>query len=240
MSFIALIILIYDILWTHFHQTGVWNLFSIIALLIVALIPSLIGYQRVFTGVEQAYMDKMLDLVLKDNLRKSHKDDEVRLVANILTQTALERLEIMGWSARGRILVFLKKTGLLDKNNPIVTIAGARLNNTKCRGADLSDIDLSGAEFMGAKLTETNLSGSNLSGAQLFGADLSGADLRGADLRNARLDAAKLHRTKLNGANLTGARINEEILTNKLLLEDAIMPDGTVWRLKERLEEIGL
>lgn len=222
---ILLGIIVYDVIWTHFHQTGMWNFFSIIAILLIALIPILANYQQSYNRREQEYMDKILELMLKDGLRTSKPDDEVRRIANILTKTVLESLGAFSGKNRGRILIFLKDCGLIERSAPVISLNDAPLFNAKCSTANLEGTDLRGAFLANAKLDGAILNGADLSNAQLSGADLTWTRLEGADLQEADLRDAKLSQAMLTNANLTGAQLDSPKIPT-MFLRGTIMPDG--------------
>jgi uncharacterized protein YjbI with pentapeptide repeats len=55
--------------------------------------------------------------------------------------------------------------------------------------------------------------------------------VQGANLQGADLTRAKLNRANLVGINLTGATVTEEQLAQARSYNDAIMPDGTIYKL---------
>src|SRR5438132_1006884 len=83
----------------------------------------------------QDYIDKMLGLLLHEDLRKSSEDAEVRRLATLQTLTALPRLD---GRRKGSVLLFLYEAGLIDKSNPIVSFGAAGLHAADLRGCDLS------------------------------------------------------------------------------------------------------
>lgn len=177
----------------------------------------------------QTYLDRMADLLLKEDLR-STKKQEVRDVARIRTLTALRVLDTR---RKLTVLFFLNASGLIGEK-PIISLAGVDLSNEKLAGirlnkANLGGVDLSDAKLFGADLKETKLKGANL-----FRADLRKADLRNVDLREANLYDADLRFADFSGANLSGARLPDEIAENpKYVVLNAfhfrgtIMPDGS-------------
>ena len=192
----------------------------------------------------QSYLDRMADLLLKENLRTSD-NEEVRNVARIRTLTVLRGLDS---TRKGLVLLFLHEANLLNKGKPIVSLAGANLSK-----ADLLRANLSGADLSNVNLSEANLFASNLSEANLLHADLSGAKLCFVNLVNANLETANLERTDLYHSNLINANLhfaklkdasfkytnlelvnlNETIITKEQLarafsLKGATMPDGTI------------
>ena len=159
----------------------------------------------------QAYLHRITDLLLKEDLRKSKEGDEVRAIARARTLATLRRLD----GERNKILLeFLQESGLTNKDDPIIHLRGANLSKTDLSrnvllidlvGADLSEANLSGTTLLAASLSGTKLYRVNLSEAILFTADLREADLREANLSGANLSAAKLVEANLCGANLCGA-----------------------------------
>ncbi len=177
-------------------------------------------------GLLQIYLDRMSELLLKEKLRSSAVDAEVRNVARVRTITILFQLD-----ARriGYVFAFLREAGLMSNkpNSSIVSLSGADLSKINLSqanlsgasfdgasfdganlgGANLSGADLSGANLSGANLDRANLSAANLSESYLFGANLSGADLSGAMLAGADLSAANLSKAKLSKSNLSAANL---------------------------------
>src|SRR5258708_5832832 len=88
------------------------------------------------------YIDKLSELMLRENLRKSKPDDEVRKIAHVLTLTVLPRLD----EGRKRgVLQFLYESDLIDKDTSIIDLGGANLSKT-----NLSHVNLRGASLRGA------------------------------------------------------------------------------------------
>jgi len=183
----------------------------------------------------QAYIDKMSELLLEKNLRKSGDDDEVRKIARVRTLTVLPRLD---GERKKSVLQFLYESGLIIKGQSIIDLNGADLKDADLLGAKLSGADLSGVYLSGANLFDANLSEANLrlavlTAANLFRADLSGANLEkafldgGADLRLANLSGANLQEAKLKGTNLQGTNATSNQLDKAIFYESVIMPDGT-------------
>jgi hypothetical protein len=92
-------------------------------------------------------------------------------------------------------------------------VQGANFSNARLDKADLSG----GIQAQGANFLVANLQGADLTGAQLMGADFSSADMTAAvlsyarldlaTLRDARLEGAALYRASLLGADMIGASI---------------------------------
>jgi hypothetical protein len=112
----------------------------------------------------QNYLDCMSDLLLKEGLRSSAVDAEVRNFARVRTITLLFQLD-----ARriGYVFAFLRETKLMS-NKPNSSIVS------------LSQADLSGANLSGASLSKTELGEADLSGASLTGAKVAEKQLKTA------------------------------------------------------------
>jgi uncharacterized protein YjbI with pentapeptide repeats len=171
----------------------------------------------------QAYLDRMADLLLENELLTT-KNEEVKNVARTRTLTVLRGLDGI---RKGIVISFLKEAGLIN-GNTFIDLKGADLTKLELRrsdlkavnlrgvnlgGASLSQVDLSGTNLSEAYLGEAsldlcNLSGANLSKAVLTDASLFSADLTCADLRGAGLYHASLWGADLSGADLTGAYID--------------------------------
>jgi uncharacterized protein YjbI with pentapeptide repeats len=156
----------------------------------------------------QAYLDKMTELLLKENLPTSNESDEVRSVAHARTLTVLRRLDK---ERRIAILRFLIESRLIEANNPIISFSGGDLNRY-----DPSEANLAGA----------NLSGANLGKAILKGTYLEEAILKGANLSEANLEGANLEGANLNKPNLEGT-VFERSDPKKVIPPTALTPNNT-------------
>jgi uncharacterized protein YjbI with pentapeptide repeats len=164
----------------------------------------------------------MTELLLRNNLRTSQPEDEVRAVANTLTLSSVRTLDPV---RKGLLLRFLFEAQLIEKENPICGPEGINLCEANLIGAYLKGARLEFSFMKGAKLNRANLKGADLrftglnsadlEDADLEGADLMGAILKGTNLKGANLDNANLELAVLEGANLEGAN-----------LRGTIMPDG--------------
>ncbi len=171
----------------------------------------------------QAYIDRMSELLLKEQLRSSAVDAEVRNVARVRTITILFQLD-----ARriGYVFAFLRESGLMSTkpDSSVVSLSQADFRKINFSQANLYKADLSDAFLIGANLTGARLYGANLTGAFLVEADLSGANLREADLTGANLREADFTRANLKGASgITIEALEKEAKS----LKGAIMPDGS-------------
>lgn len=174
----------------------------------------------------QEYINKMTELLLKENLRKAEPEGEVGKIARVRTLTVLSRLD---GKRKESVLKFLYESGLIIfGDNLIIDISGA----------DLSGIDLAEANLNRAYLARTNLAGANLAGARLKGAYLPFANLTGANLSRTYLAEADLSAADLSEADLTEAyllkanlmsiHITDRQLEKAKSLKGATMPDGSI------------
>jgi hypothetical protein len=201
--------------------------------------------QRAQDVALQALLDQLTLLLLEkqgDKLVRMKADGDVRKVVQARAEPLLRSLNA---TRRWSLVLFLAVVGLLAKDRPIISLAGADLRGVDGRGAPLEGVDLAGANLteaqlesanlrsanlfeanlreanlFEAKLDRANLAGCNLEKATLFGADLGYANLQGTNLRNAILAQTDLRNANLQGADLEGADFWDA------LLEGAKMPDN--------------
>jgi uncharacterized protein YjbI with pentapeptide repeats len=246
--------------WTGFPAKTEWDWLNLLGVL---AIPVVVGLGAAWYTVQQgrvsdrentdnqretalqAYIDKMSELLLVNNLRQSAEDDEVRNIARVRTLTVLRGLDP---KRKVSVLQFLYESRLMHKDKFIIDLRGANLSRADLFRANLNraellkvdlheanlgeayldHINLSGADLTKANLSRADLSGACMSGAWLSGANLnsaclSGADLSGVDLKSADLSGADLNRAILRGAKGT----TDDQLGKAKSLEGATMPDGS-------------
>jgi uncharacterized protein YjbI with pentapeptide repeats len=183
--------------------------------------------QRAQDTALQAFLEAMTKLLLENHLRTSKPDDEVRSVARARTLTVLRALD---GTRKARVLQFLYEArliggikqeagGVARTIDAVVSLQGARLEETFLTGADLGGADLEGAILNRALLPGADLGGAHLDGAHLgeailgvaylAGAHMVQARLRGANLKGAHLVKAHLEGAFLTGAHLEGAYLIE-------------------------------
>lgn len=231
----------YKLTWTGFFNKTLWDWLNLLGVL---AIPAVVGLGTIwFTRQQgkvsnaenkdnqrettlQGYLDRMTELLLKEKLRASKPDDEVRNIARVRTLTALCQLDAY---RNGYVLTFLQESFLvnIDSSKSIINLTEADLTGVNLSKTNLSKVNLSKGIFRGA----------DLSGADLRGADLSGADLREVNLIGASLNGAILSETDLRGADLSGADLQDANLSRATItpkqvekaksLKGATMPDGS-------------
>jgi Pentapeptide repeats (8 copies) len=93
----------------------------------------------------QAYFDRMSELLLKEKLRSSEDDAEVRTIARVRTITVLTQLD-----ARriGYVFAFLGEASLMSttSNDNVVNLGDADLRSVNWSDANLFHANLSGAQ----------------------------------------------------------------------------------------------
>jgi uncharacterized protein YjbI with pentapeptide repeats len=185
----------------------------------------------------QAYIDKMSELLLHEDLRKSTDDAEARRIATLQTLITLPRLDRR---RKGSVLLFLYEAGLIEQSQPIIMLGAAGLHAADLRGCDLSEVPgaslyqgfisyalLEGADFTGMHLQELVVEGGSLYKARFIGADLRDATLFHVNMREADLTNADLTGATIVAADLTGAIITDEQLNQAKLIQDVTMPNGS-------------
>ncbi len=170
----------------------------------------------------QVYIDKISELLLRENLRKSEEDAEVRTIARVRTSTVLSELD---GRRKGNLIQFLYESGLISEKEKfvelecVIDLDGANLSKANLRDTILQKVifrrtNLSEADLQGCLLSDANLFDADLHRANLNKADLSGvclikADLRGAVLIGALMLGANLTKADLRKANLSGAYLGK-------------------------------
>jgi hypothetical protein len=181
----------------------------------------------------QAYLDKMSELLIDNELHKKEGDyDETRVTARAHTLAVLERLDA---KRKRTVLLFLREARLINRYEywppdqddqeckvtyypHYVGLGGADLSGANLQGAPListsgkEPISLKGANLKGAKLSGAILQGAELCEADLSDADLSVADLKPADLSGVEPKPTDVSHTNLSHTNLRGANLSAATL----------------------------
>ena len=142
---------------------------------------------------------------------------QVSIVIRSRTLAVLTRLDSY---RKVYVLGFLVESGLVQGEQPLVSLAGASLEGIELggRGASLAGINLSQAYLDDANFSDADLSGVYLSGAYLSRANLRGVDFSGADLSGVM---------KVTGDGLEEEITNEELERQANSLAGVTMPDGS-------------
>jgi hypothetical protein len=148
----------------------------------------------------QAYLDRLSELLMKEGLRTSQPEDEVRTVARVRTLTVLRQLDE---DRKAYVIQFLYESDLVcaGVDKCIIDLTGADLffaDFFRPNGTDLSGVCMSGAELNFADFTLANLEQADLSEAELIGTKFIEADLNKATLFDANLSYADLSEADLS------------------------------------------
>jgi uncharacterized protein YjbI with pentapeptide repeats len=217
--------------WTGFRGRTVWDWLQ---MLVVPLMLVAVGFwfttqqevrqqqiedQRSQDTALQAYFDGMTNLLIDEQgtqLRKLEPDTEVQRLIQARTETLFA---ILDKDREVSVVLFLARSDVIPKGDPLVSLAGIDLSFIDLRGIDLSETSLAGSTLRHAILTNANLSRSDLGNANLSEADLGGANLSEADLGGANLIDANLGGANLSDANLSGASLSDARLSRADLSE---------------------
>jgi uncharacterized protein YjbI with pentapeptide repeats len=217
--------------WTGFRGRTVWDWLQ---MLVVPLMLVAVGFwfttqqevrqqqiedQRSQDTALQAYFDGMTNLLIDEQGTQLHKlepDTEVQRLIQARTDTLFA---ILDKDREVSVVLFLARSDVIPKGDPLVSLAGIDLSFIDLRGIDLSETSLAGSTLRHAILTNANLSRSDLGNANLSEADLGGANLSEADLGGANLIDANLGGANLSDANLSGASLSDARLSRADLSE---------------------
>jgi len=169
----------------------------------------------------EAYYDRMTNLLLEKDLRKSPSGDEVRSIARARTLAVLRALD---GARRGQVVQFLYESGLINANNSIIDLSDADLCNAYLTKANLEGSNLSGTNLHRTSLHAAHLEGSNLQAAELCQAELPRAYLQNSNLQGSLCWWANLCDANLQGAKLEGAKLWSTYLQDANL-QDADLQD---------------
>jgi hypothetical protein len=226
--------------WTGFRGRTVWDWLQ---MLVVPLMLVAVGFwfttqqevrqqqiedQRSQDTALQAYFDGMTNLLIDEQgtqLRKLEPDTEVQRLIQARTETLFA---ILDKDREVSVVLFLARSDVIPKGDPLVSLAGIDLSFIDLREIDLSETSLAASNLAHAILTNANLSNSDLRNADLSEANLSRADLSKADLGNADLGDADLGDANLSEANLSDAKLSDADLTDANLT-DADLTDAKGW-----------
>jgi uncharacterized protein YjbI with pentapeptide repeats len=190
----------------------------------------------------QAYIDKMSELILHEDLLNENRTEGARRIARQQTLTTLPRLDA---KRKGIVIRFLSESEL----NDVIYLDGADLHSANLMRAPLKSAHLSRADLTRANLLKADLTGADLSKADLSGASLKGVtgitieelenqtkllkgaimpdgkmysnsrgvDLSGVDLSGVDLSGIDLTRADLSGVNFRKANLSNATLCNAIL-----------------------
>ena len=99
-----------------------------------------------------------------------------------------------------------------------------RLKNSLLKGANLIEVD-----FWNADLSNSDISNTDLTSSVLTYVNLENSVLSGCKLKNVSLHESNLLNVDLSGSSLKWAKLDLYQLKTVRSLENAIMPDGTIY-----------
>lgn len=160
---------------------------------------------------------------------------EVDYLRNMKTKEAADRLccilrECSKYSKLKSINLLDFRNCLLENSNlenlslRRVCFWNTSLNNSLLKGANLLEVD-----FWNADLSNSDISNADLTSSILTYVNLENSLLSGSNLKNVKLNEANLSNVDLSGSSLKWAKLDLYQLKTVRSLENAIMPDGTIY-----------
>ncbi|PKO16846.1 MAG: hypothetical protein CVU39_06415 [Chloroflexi bacterium HGW-Chloroflexi-10] len=150
----------------------------------------------------QAFIDRMSDLVLKNDLQDTSCKGEIKSIARSLTITNMFTLD----EVRNNLLLkFLRELKLLDIQNPIIVFDKYDLRKMALKSVDFTGISLKNVNLEEADLADCIFDQTCLRGADLTRAKLYGAKFLKADLQNAQIHQTNLATTTIKNCNFSNA-----------------------------------
>lgn len=181
------------------------------------------------------FLEQITDLLLNYNLLGSKKGDQLQSIARAKTLMTFRNLDGV---RKGLLLKFLHEAGLIQKDNVIISLAGADLRNIQLSKSIFENICLSHTDLSKANLSESiltksdviyaNLSGANLQGIFISDSDAYGAKFQNSDLRNShilktQMRDADFHEADFQGAKLRVSEFNNSNLSKTRWIESLIV-----------------
>jgi uncharacterized protein YjbI with pentapeptide repeats len=144
----------------------------------------------------------------------SNPDPAADTSAQAQTLTVLPDLDS---DQKRTVMQFLYQAGLIEKDNPRISLYYADLTSANLKGSDsqdnrfvLDNANLRGVNLQDADLEYISMQGSNLSNSHLVNTDLSNATLSDASLNHAYLSNVDLSGATLSGADLSGVDLRDD------------------------------
>jgi uncharacterized protein YjbI with pentapeptide repeats len=231
---IGFIVLIFSGYWFHWSWTGfnktLWDWMQLLIIPVALALVAIwfnrnerINEQKIASdnrqeSALQAYLDRLSELLMKERLRTSKPEDEVRIAARARTLTILRQLDEF---RKVDVIKFLYESDLIsvDADKCVIDLAGANLREASFFLANLSRVNLIGVELNFAEFTVVDLTEANLTEADLIGVAFIETDLNKATLCDANLCYAKLNEANLSGANFSKALLSRADLSEADLSE---------------------
>jgi uncharacterized protein YjbI with pentapeptide repeats len=123
------------------------------------------------------------------------------------------------------VMQFLYQAGLIDKDNPRISLYHADL-----KGSDPQEnlLVLDNANLRGVNLENADLDNISPKGSDVSHAHLVNTDLRNADLSDANLEHSYLSNVALSGATLSGANLQTATGLTQEQIDEAIGDERTL------------
>src|SRR5919107_4821382 len=132
------------------------------------------------------------------------------------------------------VMQFLYQAGLIDKDNPRISLFYADLSDADLKGTDsqenrfvLDNANLRGADLADADLDYISMEGANMRYTHLVGTDLSNANLSNVDLGRAYFDNVDLSGANLNGTDLSVVDLRDVRGLTQDQIDEATGDDST-------------
>lgn len=206
--------------WSGFQKKSLWDWLQLLVVpLILAISAFYLNYasaakDKYLAGVQQerdaelaikqkqqdvfkTYLSQMQNLLLKDTDQvQRNLSPRYKALATALTLTALDELN---GERKGKVIAYLAKSDLINKDNPDV---------------DLLNANLKGIELENIILTNVNISKAHMQNAKLSKVQFTASDLRGANFSGATLDDVFFSESNLIGSNFYGVIFKNVRLAN--------------------------
>jgi uncharacterized protein YjbI with pentapeptide repeats len=232
--------------WMGFDEKKLWDWLQLLSTLAIPVVLTVAGFwfadqqdqreaqraelereleeQRANDTALQQYLDQMSHLLLEKDLRDSEAGSETRTLARARTLAVLATLDP---DRKKTLLQFLYEADLMNRPQPVISLAGANL-----QAIDLPYFDLSHGETPPSEIQavddicltvgpDSRLYGDcgslpprgwSWTTAAYGVSELRGTNLSGADLRHANLSWTLLVKANLNSASLEHANLRHAVL----------------------------
>lgn len=170
------------------------------------------------------YLDRITELLLHEDLRKSAIGAEVRNIARAQTITAISRLT---GDLQRNLLHFLREAGLIKNGieSSIISLEGVEITKTVILSLNLKNSNLKGLDISKSTLLGPDFSNSNLDGASFYSCDLREGNFFKASVVHGYLSYCSLVNADLSEANLPEVRLaHSDLLKANLSMRPAFTP----------------
>lgn len=226
--------------WSGFGGKTVWDFVQLLLVPVLVVIVAEKVNDAANARQEREAAEKYQEVIFTEFL----KDTTKLLLEERMTDPEADPLAVTAMRARTltvfrelhgkrkrHVMEFLRECKLINTLRPVVTLAGADLQQTDLSDFYLWGVNLGGTDLRGANLREASLNTAILASADLRNADLSNSNLTGAalwyaDLRHANLEGANLQKANLIHARLDDSNLSSVDLKHALYSEETKFPNG--------------